>query len=299
MKRQDSGVNDWDDIRHFLAVARAGSTLGAARALGVSQTTAARRVAAFEARLGTALFERRQAGYALTEAGAALLPRAQAVEAATHALEAAAGALGREASGTVRLTASSLMATTILPALLRDLHDAYPGLRIELDTHDEFRDLAAGEADVALRVVARPEGGGLVGRRVADDVWTVYCSHAYAAAHGLPQRRADLPGHAFIGGGEPKVWEIYRGWLIANGLEHAVTTHYTSSAGLLSAVRAGAGLAALPCLVADHEPDLLRCLPPARDGHVRGVWLLTHDRLRHVPRIRATLDFLGPRLAAL
>lgn len=292
-------VNDWDDIRHFLAVARAGSTLAAARVLGVSQTTTARRITALEARLGCTLFERRQAGYALTEAGTALLPQATAMEAAAGALDAAAGALGRDVSGTVRLTAGSLLAVTIMPALLRDLQEAHPLIRIELDTRDELRDLAAGEADVALRVIGQPTGGGLVGRRIADDHWAVYCSHAYAAAHGCPTRRRELPGHAFIGGGEPKVWEMYRAWLTANGLQDAVTVQYNSSAGLLSAVRAGAGLAALPCLVADHEPDLVRCLPPSVHVPDRGIWLLTHERVRYVPRIRATLDFLGPRLTML
>ena len=291
-------MNEWDDIRHFLAVARSGSTLAAARALKVSQTTTARRVAALEARLGAALFERRQAGYALTEAGTALLPQAEAVAAAAGAFDLAAGALAREASGTVRLSAGTLLAITILPPLLRDLHEAHPGVRIELDTRDDLADLATGEADVALRVASRLEGAGLVGRKVANDPWAVYCSRSYADAHGRPTRRADLHGHAFVGGGEPKVWDMYRAWLVDNGLEQAVTMQLGSSAGLLSAVRAGTGLAALPCLVADREADLIRCLPPSPSTHTRGVWLLTHERVRHAPRVRAVLDFLGPRLAA-
>lgn len=296
---QDGTMAEWDDIRHFLAVARAGSTLAAARALGVSQTTTARRIAALETRLGAALFERRQAGYALTEAGAALLPQATALEAAAAAFDTAAGALDRGASGTVRLSAGTLFAITILPPLLRDLHEAHSAIRIELDASEEARDLAAGEADVALRTVAQPTGAGLVGRRVADGLWAVYCSRAYAEAHGCPKRRADLRGHAFIAGGEPPIWRIYREWLADNDLTEAVTMHLGSAAGLLSAVRAGAGLAALPCLVADRDPDLMRCLPPS--PHVPGgaVWLLTHERVRHVPRVRAVLDFLGPRLAAL
>ena len=157
----------------------------------------------------------------------------------------------------------------------------------------------AGEADVALRIIGQPSGGGLVGRRVADHHWAVYCSRAYAEAHGRPYRRAELQGHAFIGGGEPEVWEMYRAWLAENGLADAVTMRLGSSAGLLSAVRAGAGLAALPCLVADREPDLIRCLPPSTHGSMRSVWLLTHERVRHVPRVRVVLDFLGPRLAGL
>jgi DNA-binding transcriptional LysR family regulator len=291
-------VLDWNDVRYFLAVADTGSTLGAGRRLRVSQTTAARRVAALEAALGVVLFERRAAGYRLTEQGDALLPLAREMAARAAGLADAAAASVRDASGTVRLTVPEIYAVTVLAPLLRDLHGAHPRLRIELDTTDELRDLAAGEADVALRVADRPAGAGLVGRRVATDNWSVYCSRAYAAAHGQPRRRSDLEGHPFIGGGEPGIDRHYRAWLDGNGLTHAVTVQHDTTTGILSSVRAGAGLAALPCLVADREPELLRCLPPD-PGHERGLWLLTHERLREVPRVRATLDFLADRLSRL
>ena len=89
---------------------------------------------------------------------------------------------------------------------------------------------------------------------------------------------------------------MYHAWLEANGLLGNVTMHYDTATGLLSAVRAGFGLATLPCTVADADPDLLRCLAPARDSE-RGLWLLTHERVRHVPRVRLLIDFLAERLA--
>jgi DNA-binding transcriptional LysR family regulator len=288
---------DWEDLRHFLAVARSGSTLVAARTLRVSQTTTARRIAALEAALGLALFERRPAGYRLTSTGAALLPHAEAVERAALGLEESAATARREAGGVVRLTATDILAATVLAPLLGELHDAHPAIRIELDTSDKLRDLAAGEAEVAIRLWQNPTGAGLVARRIADDRWTVYCSRTYAERHGLPRRRRELAGHVFIGGGGPGVWKVYREWLVANGLEDAVAFHHSSSVGLLAAVRAGAGLAALPCIVAENEPDLIRCLP-SRD-ETRGIWLLTHERYRHEPRVRAVMDFLAPRLVAL
>lgn len=297
-KVQNARVLDWNDLRYFLAVARTGSTLAAGKALRVSQTTAARRVAALEEALGLALFERRQAGYALTEAGEALLARAEAVEAAAAGFADAAAAQGREASGTVRLTTEELYAVTVLPPVLRALRDAFPAIRIELDTSEELRDLAGGAADVALRSVRRPAGGGLVGRRIADDPWSVYCSRGYAEANGVPRNRRELAGHPLIGGGGPGVWQVYRAWLERSGLEHAVAMHHDTTPGLLSAVRSGIGLGVLPGFVAGNEPDLIRCLPPAPDDD-RGLWLLTHERLRHVPRVRVVLDFLAERLAAM
>lgn len=289
---------DWNDLRYLLATAETGSTLAAGKRMGVSQTTAARRIVALEEAVGFALFERRPSGYRLTEQGAALLPLAQAVSLEALAFGEAAAATRREASGTVRLTAAEIYAITLLPPMLRDLHGVHPAIRIELDTSGAIRDLGAGDADIAIRTVARPQGSGLVARRVQDDPWGVYCSRAYAAAHGRPRSRRELAGHLLVGGGEGPVWSVYRRWLDDNGLAGQVAIQHDSSAGLLSAVRAGAGIAALPCVVADQEPDLLRCLPPDR-SQGRALWLMTHERVRHAPRVRAVLDFLGDRLSRL
>jgi DNA-binding transcriptional LysR family regulator len=295
---QKRGMFDWNDLRYFLAVAQTGSTLAAGRRLRVSQTTVARRVAALEEALGLTLFERRQAGYVPTPAGEALLERARGVESAATALGEAAAAVGREASGTVRLTTLEIYAETILSPILRDLHEAHPAIRIELDTSEEPRDLAAGAADVALRGSASPTGGGLVGRRIAPDAWTLYCSRTYAEAHGVPRTRAELAGHPFIGGGGDKVWGRYRAWLERHDLEGSVAIQHASVTGMLAAVRSGFGLAVLPSFVADRDPDLVRCIPPIQ-GDPAALWLLTHERLRHTPRVRAVMDFLGDRLTRL
>ncbi len=289
---------DWDDLRYFLAVARSGSTLGAGRALNVSQTTAARRIAAFEERLGLVLFERRQAGYALTPPGEALVPEAEAMEQAAAAFAEAAGAQSRDARGTVCLTTLELYGVTIMPPMLKDLHDAHPGLMIELDLTDHRRDLGAGEADVALRAERISSDVGLVGRRVGTDSWTLYCSRNYAAAHARPHSAADLREHPIIGGGGEKIWPRYRAWLQRLKLEGAVTMQASSGTGLLAAVRAGAGLAVLPSFVADRDPELVRCLEPIA-GDEYGLWLMTHERLRHTPRVRAVMDFLAAALTKL
>lgn len=289
---------EWQDARAFLAVAETGSTLAAARRLGVSQTTAARRIAALETALALELFERRPQGYRLTPSGEALLPAAARLAEAAATLADAAAAQGRATGGVVRVTAIEVMALTVLVPILRDLHAAHPAIRIELDATGAVRDLADGGADVAIRVTKQVEpSAGVVGRRIGDDLWTVYCSRSYAAAHGHPRGRRELAGHAFIAGGEPGIADYYGEWLSANALEDAVTMRQGSSAGLLAAVRGGLGLATLPCIVADQDPDLLRCLRPS--DHGRGIWLLTHERVRDTPSVRAVIDFLAPRLAAL
>lgn len=288
---------DWNDLKAFLAVAETGSTLAAAQAMRVSQTTVARRIAALEAATGVTLFERRQAGYALTRVGEAMLASAVAVRDAAARFGDAAGARSRDAGGTVSLTVMEIIAVTILPPILRDLRAEHPGIHIQLDTSDEPRDLAAGAADIAIRSSKQPAGAGLVGRRVADNPWTVYCSRDYADRNGVPRSREQLAMHPFIGGGGG-VWEPYQAWLRQYGLETSVVMQYDTATGLLAGVRAGMGLTVLPAYLADREPDLIRCIPPKSDD-TTGLWLLTHERLRHVPRVRLVLDFLAKELTKL
>jgi DNA-binding transcriptional LysR family regulator len=287
---------DWNDLRYFLAVAETGSTRGAGQMLRVSQTTAARRIAALEEELGLSLFERRQTGYVLTPVGEALIARARGVGEAAADFADLAASQSREVSGTVRFTTGDIYAVTVLVPILGRLRDALPGIRIEVDTSGEVLDLAAGAADIALRTSkGPPEGAGLVGRRITDDPWTVYCSRSYAEAHGVPHSRAELLTHSFVGGGGNRVWPAYRDWLQHNNLEGRVSMHHSSATGMLSAVRAGLGLAVLPMFVAASDPDLIRCLPPRSDKD-HGLWLLTHERLRHTPRVRAVIDFLATEL---
>ncbi|HXG99646.1 MAG TPA: LysR family transcriptional regulator [Sphingomicrobium sp.] len=292
---QNVAMYDWNDLRYFLAVAECGSTLGAGRALRVSQTTVARRIGALEEALKLPLFERREAGYCLTPAGTELLAHARAVETTAAALGETASGYARNLSGTVRLTTEEIFANTLLGPILRDLHDIHPEIMIELDAYGDVRDLGNGEADIALRSTASPQPPGVVGRRLCSDDWTLYCSADYAERHGVPRNVEELRTHALIGGGGGSLGRAYESWLHERGLEERVAIHHGSSTGLLSAVRSGFGIAVLPRLVADAEPDLIRCLPPPR-GNDRMMWLLTHDRVRHEPRVRIVIDFLYQRL---
>jgi DNA-binding transcriptional LysR family regulator len=289
---------DWNDLRYFLAVARDGSTLAAARVLRVSQTTVARRIAALEEALGFPLFEKRQAGYALTPAGQDLLKRAEGVEAAASAFSEAASAQSRDVTGIVKITTEEVYAITILAPLLRELHETHAEIVIELDTSQQVRDLGAGEADISLRSTKNSTqlSAGLVGRQLCIDDWALYCSRDYASRHGVPKNRAQLRQHAFIGGGGGNLWIHYQNWLQTLGLESNVAMHHATSGGLLSGVRSGFGIAVLPCIVGDSDPDLVQCLPP-RGEHGRVLWLFTHERVRHTPRVRAVIDFLYERLS--
>ena len=276
---------DWGDARYFLAVAECGTTLGAARLLGVNQTTCARRIAALEAALGLTLFDRSATGYALTAEGEALVPPARALADAAEQMAQSAEAARRSGIGALRVSTSDALGDTIVAPAIARFRAAHPELRVELDISDRFVDLAAGEADIALRGShLAPGEEGLIQRRLPDMRWGLYCSTAYAEAHGRPADPHALAEHpiATLGGA---VLQALR-----ETAPHARIVDVTNSVGSLTAVlRAGYCTGLLPCLIGDADPALVRCF--ASDGPAP-LWLVYAERLRGRREARAFLDFL-------
>jgi DNA-binding transcriptional LysR family regulator len=291
-------VYDWNDLRHFLAVARTGSTLAAARMLGVNQTTAARRVAALEQALGMKLFDRKRTGCALTEAGHELLAAAERVEVEANALAAAAGAMGRRVSGVIRVTTNEGLANVVMAPAISAFRRLHPKVRVDLMVDERRLDLGRGAADVALRTGPRPTESGLVGRRLIPIGWAAYCSRDYAERQGCPESVESLGRHALIGAEGPIAALPGWTWLQGAAPEAEVAARSSSVTNLISAVKAGLGVTVLPCFLADTEPSLVRCLGPI-EGVRSELWLLTREDLRDVPRIRAFLDFLAAYVAGM
>jgi DNA-binding transcriptional LysR family regulator len=288
---------DWNDLRHFLATARAGSTLGASRGLGVNQSTVARRLDALEAACGAKLFERDRNGASLTALGADLLPHAEAMEKAAESLEHRLNAHHRGMTGVVRLTCSELMATIgVIPAM-GDFRRLYPEIRVELALADAFLDLEKGEADVAIRASFALPSSNLIARKIREESWALYCSHAYAQAHGAPTRESDLSRHAIIGSEGAMENLPPTAWLREKaGPDAAPAIRCSTLHNVLSAVLADLGVAALPNALGGRYPELRYCLPIPHNG---GVWVMTTAELRNTPRIRAFIDFIAPHLAAM
>lgn len=289
---------DWNDLRHFLAVARTGSTLAASRVLGVNQTTTARRVAVLERALGLKLFDRRQAGYVLTEAGRELLATAERVDIEASAFATQAGAIARRVSGVIRVTTNEGLANVVMAPALSAFRRLHPEVRVDLVVDETRLDLARGAADVALRTGARPSETGLVGRRLIPMAWAAYCSRDYAEQHGRPDRVDSLCRHALIGAEGPIAALPGWTWLQQAAPEAEVVARSSSITNLISAVKAGLGVTVLPCVLADSDPALIRCMGPI-EGVQSDVWLLTREDLRKAPRVRVFLDFLAAYIAGM
>lgn len=288
---------DWNDLRFFLEVARAGTTLGASKTMRVSQSTVARRIVALEEALGLELFEKLQSGYALTEAGTALLPAANQAEASIATFQAQASSNLRGLSGVVRLTTNETFAGHFLVRALREFRAAYPAIRLELITGDRLLDLAAGEADVAVRAGPRPVQGELVGKRISNDGWSIYCTHDHAQQFGVPRNVDELKGHPFVGIDRAAQGGPLLDWVVKHVREEDIALRQTSIAGILSGIEAGMGLSVMSDFLLDHNPKFIKCFPLDVEMDSE-IWLITHERLRHVPRVRAVMDFLGGFFAA-
>jgi DNA-binding transcriptional LysR family regulator len=282
---------EWDDVKHFLAVARSGSLVAAGRVLKTSAATVARRIDALESRLGVRLFERRQTGYALTESGEAIRLKAEEAEEAILSVERQA--LGRDlsASGKVRVAASDDIAANVIAPRLAAFRKLYPGITLEIVAQMNLVNLTRREADIAIRG-ARPTSGDMVIRRIGSWPFGLYAAKSYAEAHRLRPGLSDLSNVEIITWTEE--WAHLRGgpWLAEHAPKATIALASDSRRVHHSACKAGIGVAVLPCVLADREPDLVCLLPPDKVLSL-DLWLVVHRDLLRTARVRAVMDFLS------
>lgn len=286
---------DWNDLRFFLAVARCGSTIAAGKALGTSQSTVQRRLGELEARIGRELAVRQTTGYRLTPFGEKLLPFAERVEAAIGDFERCVTGEVREAAGVIRMTCPEPIVPRLLPVIER-FHARHPRLRVEFLTSDRYLDLTKGEADVALR--SGDTEDELVGRKIADSIWTVYASRSYVEQYGRPERPEDLDRHRVVSLEDAMSRHRLVGWLSSVAPNATVAARSNSILGLMQAVRSGLGVSALPVSMAEQEAELVRLFGPVVELS-RSWRLLTHPDLRRTRRISLFFDFIVEQREAL
>ncbi|NBC38149.1 LysR family transcriptional regulator [Novosphingobium sp. FSY-8] len=285
---------DWDDLRSFLAIARQRSLSGAARELGLRQSTMSRRLAALEAKSGARLLQRTPRGYDLTPLGEAVLGNAERMEAEAIAIERAVQGRDVALSGTVRITTVEVLSNLLLPGAIAGLRAKYPGIQVDVLTDSRALSLSKREADLALRMT-RFEGGELVSRRVARMPSALYASPDYLAAHG---HDLTAPGHALITVAEDQAHQPEAQWLTETAPGGVVALRTNSRDTQLAAARAGIGLACLPRFLADQATGLER-IPTRTAPPLREMWLGVHADLRHMPRVRALIEALDSQITRL
>lgn len=282
---------DWALVRSFIAVMDAGSVSAAARATQGHQPTISRHVSELEAQLGVALFERTGRGVRPTAAGLEVLPAARQMQAAAEAL-ARSVTRGREATrGTVRITASQVVATWLLPPLVAEFQRAEPEIAIEIVAANAVQNLLRREADIAVRMV-RPDQGSLIARKVGEVAIGAYAQADYLAANGTPRTAADLAGHRLIGYDRDDA--ILRGLarigIALTPAHFAVRTDDQVAYGQLIVAGAGIGFAA--DYWAALWPGLRRVLPDLPVPPLP-CWLAVHRELRGNGVVKRVYDFLA------
>lgn len=276
----------WDDLRVFLALAREGNLTAAARQLGVSHPTVARRTRALEVSFGARLFDRLPDRFVLTAAGEELLADAEAMERAAESIDRRSAGLSDTAHGTVRLSAGEAMAAFVarhLPELRRNLQC----IEIELVASHMLANLSRREADLLIREQV-PDLASIVTRRLGRVAYAVYGAGALAPARPTRETLRQMPWAGFD---DDHDYMPGQGWLLdlLDGARPAVRVN--DWLVLREAARAGAGLAVLPCYLGDGDPALRR-LGPVLEEVAADQWLLVHRDLRSLPRVRTVMDSL-------
>lgn len=280
--------DNWDDLRIFLAVARAGSITGGARRLGVQHSTVSRRLRALEERLGASLFLRKAAGYELTAAGQDLHATASNMEAELLGFDGLHGADEPGATGELRVSAINNMASTILMPAFARFSAANPEIELHVLVTNKFVRLSERDADIAIRLTDEPLDT-LFGTRLVTVASAVYGSRDYCARVRRGEARETWLGVECCG--------FHMSWTKAACPDHAHNFFVDDTLLTLAALKAGAGLAYLPCFMGDGAPELVRFRPP-EPRHDLGLWLVYHRDLRHTRRVRSFRDHMQREIAA-
>jgi len=294
---------DWDDLRYVLAVARAGSLSGAARALSVMHSTMLRRIDAVEDKLQVRLFERLRNGYVVTEAGEALCRVAEQCEPLIAEAELRIAGGDTRLTGNLHVTTGVVVAQYLLPRPLARFCAMHPDIEVEVQGARERLDLSRREADIAIRMSAEVPDY-LVGRRLGEIDFRVYAWHD---APWLPRARKkrnllpidalvnELPWICFQRGERDRVYDRWMHAMVPDSSVAARADHFPTA---LAMMRAGIGVALMPGFIAHEVNGLVPLSEPI--GELRTpLWILTHPDLRNSARVRAFMQVVGDAMQQL
>lgn len=280
-------MNDWNDLKYFLALARSGTLTGAARDLAVQHSTVSRRITAFEERYNVRLFDRGLNGYTLTQAGTLIFEQAVEIELKHLAVDRLMFGHDSRLSGSLCLTMPHDLANFCVLPYLHEFSRDYPDVDLTLSFGSSLKNLNAREADIAVRLTAHPPEH-LIGYKAAELRHGIYQSTAYKS------NTSDVDRLVL--------------WKHEHELPTWAKTHFPNSkialkvddlSSMYAAIKAGIGIARMPCYFPDaqREADVKRLNLPLVNSDW-GVWLLTHADLKTTARVTVCKHFLKRILVA-
>jgi DNA-binding transcriptional LysR family regulator len=277
----------WDDFRYVKAIADTKSLAGAAESLGVNHSTVFRRLGLIEGQLGSRLFERGRAGYALTPCGEEMVSLAQRLGEDIVTFERKVTGQDLRPSGELRVTTSDVMLLHLLTDVLVGFRRAYPEIVLDVVVSNRILNLSKRDADVAVRATYQgPEG--MAGRRAARIAWAVFGPKALAKQSF--DFHKDTNKHHWIALADHMSIARALKWLKEHVDNDRIVLKLNTMVGLAEAAAGGVGIALLPCFVGSAVPGLAQLSPalPELEGE---LWLLAHPDLRNTARVRAFMDY--------
>lgn len=280
---------DWDNVRYFLQVARAGSVSKAAVNMRVNQTTVSRRISALEESLETSLFERSGKTWLLTGIGEQLIALAEQMSDNADTLKRQVVAESQALSGKLRITIVDVCSQYLAMPAIQLFIEKYPEIDLEIIVTPIQLDLAAREADIALRTTNEPPAN-VIGKRIAQVAYAVYGTRDIAERVKNSSEVNKVPCITWQGDGETRP-----PWIKKN-FPDIQRVHRTNELGVMLQMTVnGMGLAQMPCVFCDENPVLQR-IPTEHVETGWGLWVLSHVDLRTTARVRLFRDFLVDHL---
>jgi DNA-binding transcriptional LysR family regulator len=290
------GEPGWDLYRSFLAVLRLGSLSAAARSLGLTQPTVGRHIALLQHSLkGRVLFTRSQLGLQPTEAAHELRPHAEDMAAAAAAFVRMASANREETAGVVRLAAADVIGVEVLPAILSEFRSQFPTTVVELTLSNEMADLLRRDADIAVRMV-RPQQKALLAKRAGKIALGFHAHRRYLELHGRPQRLEDLVHHTLIGFDRAPPFANLLKAVPVPVSRDLFAFRCDNDLAQLAALRAGFGIGVCQAGIARRDPDLVPLFTKQFKFEME-IWIVMHNDLKRISRMRLMFDHLASRLA--
>jgi len=272
-------MNNWDDLRFFLALARSGSISAAARELGVNHSTVSRRIQALEEKHGVQLFQRQSGGYQMLDAADAILAQAEAIEAQSQQISRILFGKDTRLEGPINITMPHDIFEHCLASELAEFSRQHPGIELNVMVSQGLRNLASREADIAIRLTPEPPDY-LVGRKVAGLQHGLYCASNYDLNDGVG---------VICWGGE----QVLPSWAQDHYPDAHIALRVDDLSSMHAAVKAGFGVARMPCYMPDSIADpAVKKLPLTQPRSDWSVWLLSHVDLRKTARVQKLKSYL-------
>lgn len=293
LKSHVSARYDWNDIVHFLELARTGSLVRAGRNLKVDHSTVGRRIRELERKLNCTLFKRSKSGYALTEVGLRLIRYAEGMENQASLIAEAVGFENSDSRGPVRVASMEGFGSLYLSRCISDFSKAYPLVQVELLTDTRMLNFDRREADVFVSFF-RPQGKRILNKKIGEFKISLFASNKYCDHHPYPNTIKELEQHTFIDFIDDHIHVKENRWLSDILRPKRIIFRSTSLMAQYISASEGQGIVMLPSFAAAYSTDLRPIMPQLFT--VRDIWLAVHEDLLHISRIKLLTAFLTKRV---